>query len=79
MSDNGTLIFALLQALIEEWEATYSIEEVACDEGKVALMLEATSAKGSAPARVKLFYEKVFLRDMWDRDQRSEQEDPPAG
>lgn len=65
MSDLNKVVLDLIQALIEEWGILYTVEEVACDEGKVALLLNATQARGTVPDNVRNFYKKVFLRDIW--------------
>ena len=63
------MVVRLLDLLIAEWLIEQTIEEIARDEIKVALLTDVLDVLGpekpEATERVYNLYEKVFLRDVW--------------
>lgn len=70
MSEDDRIIPRLMDALVQEWTTLYDVEEIACDESKLALMISVIPEIETPSDRVRILYEKVFLRDVWNREER---------
>lgn len=70
MSEDDRIIPRLMDALVQEWTTLYEVEEIACDEAKLALMISVIPEIETPSDRVRILYEKVFLRDVWNREER---------
>lgn len=75
MKNKDRVILSLLEALITEWEISYDVEEVACEQQRVALLIEASETLGQPTEKIRSYYWKVFLRDVWDQSTSGETKD----
>jgi hypothetical protein len=70
------LILKLTEMISREWLEQLTIEQIACDEFKVNVMLETLKTTGPGGVVVseylRNFYKKVFLKDVWDAESRGE-------
>jgi hypothetical protein len=68
------LILKLTEMISREWLEQLTIEQIACDEFKVNVMLETLKTTGPGGVVVseylRNFYKKVFLKDVWDAESR---------
>lgn len=70
MSEKDNIIPRLMDALVQEWTILYEVEEIACDETKLALMISVIPEIETPSEKLRDLYGKVFLRDVWDREER---------
>ena len=55
--------------LLREWEMSYTPEEVRTDIDKLKIMTAIRNSQVAVPDELKLFYEKVFLRNVFTSEQ----------
>ncbi len=63
------IVLRLIEALISEWSKNHSLEEIACDETKVDLLIDVLKSVPEAadiPENVRTVFREVFLADVWD-------------
>ena len=69
MSTAENLVLKIFTLLVEEWQAENTVEDIACDEAKLDLMIEVLEAIAPSdepiPGVLDDLYKKVFLRDEW--------------
>jgi hypothetical protein len=74
MRNVKSLLYDTLENLVREWKYHSQIEQIACDEDKITLLMEIRDYLGTdydVCDVVRNYYREVFLRDAWARQKHS--------